>query len=207
MRELAKRFHISDVGLKKVCIRNRIPVPPQGHWQKLRAGKQSPRIALPAMRHPPTISFKPRPAAVTSAAEPPAPDPAAEIEKKFRPVEVAETLARPHPVTSAMREELARKKPDDYGAIHCVEPGVMSARIHPASEGRLLRIADALLKGLERRGFELRPARLALGSPARSRSSSTTKPIPFRSRSGCDAKRTNRPQTNCRESAAASIST
>lgn len=156
MRELAKRFHISDVGLKKVCIRNRIPVPVQGHWQKLKAGKQCRRIPLPAMKHPSTISLMSRPAAKAADAEPPPPDPATEAEKKFRPVEVAETLARPHAVTSAMREELNRKKPDDYGAIHCVEPDVLPARIHPESKGRLLRIADALLKGFERRGFELR---------------------------------------------------
>jgi hypothetical protein len=162
MRDLAKRFHISDVGLKKVCIRNRIPVPLQGHWQKVRAGRQSPRIPLPVLKHPQTITFKSRPAAATADAEPPPPDPAVEAEKEFRPVAVAEALARPHPVTSAMREELARKNPDDYGAIHCVEPDVMSARIHPASKGRLLRIADALLKGFERRGFELRPGKPGL---------------------------------------------
>lgn len=135
MRELAKRFHISDVGLKKVCTRNRIPVPAQGHWQKLKAGKQSRRIPLPAMKHPPTISFMPRPPSATAGAEPPAPDPAAEIEKELRPVEVAETLACPHSVTSAMREELNRKTPDDYGAIHCIEPDVLPARIHPGSRG------------------------------------------------------------------------
>jgi hypothetical protein len=162
MRELAKRFHISDVGLKKVCVRNRIPVPAQGHWQKLKAGRQSPRIPLPAIKHPQTISFKPRPAAAAADVEPPPPDPATEAEKEFRPVAAAETLARPHRVTSAMREELGRKKPDDYGAIHCVEPDVMPARIHPGSKGRLLRIADALLKGFERRGFELRPGKRGL---------------------------------------------
>jgi hypothetical protein len=159
MRELAKRFDISDVGLKKVCIRNRIPVPAQGHWQKLRAGRQSPRIPLPAMKHPQTITFRPRPAAAAADAELPPPDPAIEAEQGFQPVAVAATLVRPHPVTSAMRDELARKKPDDYGAIHCVEPDVIPARIHPASKVRLLRIADALLKGFERRGFELRPGK------------------------------------------------
>jgi hypothetical protein len=156
MRELAKRYYISDVGLKKVCVRNRIPVPAQGHWQKLKAGRQSPRIALPAMKHPQTMTFRPRPASAAADAEPPPPDPAAEAEKAFPPVVVAETLARPHLVTSAMREELNRKKPDDYGAIHCVQPDVISARIHPGSKSRLLRISDALLKGFERRGFELR---------------------------------------------------
>jgi hypothetical protein len=77
------------------------------------------------MKHPPTISFMHRPAAAAGDVEPPAPDPAIEIEKEFR-------------------------------------PDVVPARIHPASKGRLLRIADALLKGFERRGFELRPGQRGL---------------------------------------------
>ena len=156
MRTLAKRFQISDVGLKKVCTRHRIPVPARGHWQKLHAGKESRRIPLPAMKNPPTISLMARPTAETTNAEPSPPDPAVEIEKTFPPVEVVETLARPHAVTVAMRQELKRQQPDDYGAIHCVGPDVLSARIHPGSIDRLIGIADALLKGFVRRGFELR---------------------------------------------------
>jgi len=160
MRVLARRFQISDVGLKKVCVRNRIPVPARGHWQKLQAGKESRRIPLPAVKTSPTISFASRPAAAADA-EPPPPDPAFEIEKTFPAIRIAENLARPHAVTVAMRDELKRRKPDDYGAIHCFEAGAFSARIHPGSTGRLLRIADALLKGFERRDFELRPGKRA----------------------------------------------
>ena len=32
-------FQISDVGLKKTCIRNEIPVHPRGHWAKKTAGR------------------------------------------------------------------------------------------------------------------------------------------------------------------------
>jgi hypothetical protein len=167
MRELAKRFQLSDVGLKKVCTRNRIPVPGRGHWQKLKAGKKSPCIPLPVIVNPSTITFRTKPESRTQSDEAPAPDPAIEIEKRFPAVSVAQSLSRPHAVTDAMRQELKRKKPDDYGAIHCVEPDVLSARIHPGSTGRLLRIVDALIKGFERRGFELRPgkrdARIASG--------------------------------------------
>lgn len=39
---LSKKYDISDVGLRKVCIRMNIPLPKSGHWQKLRYGKKSP---------------------------------------------------------------------------------------------------------------------------------------------------------------------
>lgn len=45
MTKLAAEFGISDVGLKKVCDRHRIPTPTRGYWAKLEAG-QKPKQAL-----------------------------------------------------------------------------------------------------------------------------------------------------------------
>jgi hypothetical protein len=44
---LAKKYGLSDVGLRKVCIRLDIPLPGRGHWQKLAAGKTSTMPPLP----------------------------------------------------------------------------------------------------------------------------------------------------------------
>jgi hypothetical protein len=40
MTSLAKTYRISDVGLRKLCIRMKVPVPSAGHWQKIAAGKK-----------------------------------------------------------------------------------------------------------------------------------------------------------------------
>ena len=45
MRDAAAEVGISDIGLKKVCIRHRVPVPPRDYWNKVHA-RQSPRKAL-----------------------------------------------------------------------------------------------------------------------------------------------------------------
>jgi hypothetical protein len=37
--KVAARLRISDVALHKICRKHGIPVPPQGHWAKLAAGK------------------------------------------------------------------------------------------------------------------------------------------------------------------------
>lgn len=47
MRELAERHGLSDVGLKKALSRLDIPFPPQGHWNKVHAGKATVRTKLP----------------------------------------------------------------------------------------------------------------------------------------------------------------
>ena len=43
MRDAAAEIGISDVGLKKVCDRHRVPVPPQGYWNKVHAGQSPPK--------------------------------------------------------------------------------------------------------------------------------------------------------------------
>lgn len=37
---LSKKYNISDNGLRKACIRMDIPLPDQGHWNKVKAGKK-----------------------------------------------------------------------------------------------------------------------------------------------------------------------
>ena len=44
MRVLGPRFGISDVALKKTCIRAHIPVPEQGHWAKTEARRRKPSL-------------------------------------------------------------------------------------------------------------------------------------------------------------------
>jgi hypothetical protein len=43
---LAPQFGISDVGLAKMCRRERIPIPERGYWAKIQAGKSPSRIPL-----------------------------------------------------------------------------------------------------------------------------------------------------------------
>src|SRR5580765_5656451 len=39
MVALSKQYNISDTGLRKLCARMEIPIPLQGHWQKVKHGK------------------------------------------------------------------------------------------------------------------------------------------------------------------------
>jgi len=50
MTQLAKRYGLSDSGLAKICRKHRIPRPPRGYWQELRAGKSVRRPPLPLLK-------------------------------------------------------------------------------------------------------------------------------------------------------------
>lgn len=52
MTTVAKRYGISDNGLRKRCIKLQIPLPPAGYWAKLQAGKPvPPRPELPPLKY------------------------------------------------------------------------------------------------------------------------------------------------------------
>jgi hypothetical protein len=53
MRYVAQKLGLSDNGLRKHCAK-RLPLPPQGYWNKLRAGHKVKTAPLPS--RPPRIS-------------------------------------------------------------------------------------------------------------------------------------------------------
>ena len=47
MREVAKKLGLSDNGLRKHCVKAFVPLPPQGHWNKIQAGQKVKTTPLP----------------------------------------------------------------------------------------------------------------------------------------------------------------
>ena len=54
MRYVAQKLGLSDNGLRKRCAKAFVPLPPQGHWNKLRAGHKVKTTPVPS--RPPGIS-------------------------------------------------------------------------------------------------------------------------------------------------------
>src|SRR5665213_986065 len=48
LTKLGKKYGLSDNGLRKICKAMNIPLPSAGHWAKIAAGHDVPRVALPA---------------------------------------------------------------------------------------------------------------------------------------------------------------
>lgn len=159
MKAVAARYALSDVGLKKICVKNRIPVPSRGYWQRLEAGQSPRKIALPEWPGASEIDIRVKPKDVISTPGSKPEEPASVAEAKEAAITVPERLDRPHVATQALRKALGARKPDEYGAIHCVVQDAFLVRIHPDSKDRALRIADAFAKACEKRGFEFQPGR------------------------------------------------
>ena len=57
--EVAKRYGLSDNGLRKICKKMDVPLPQAGYWTKLRAGKAVTKPMLPKLKMPP-VEDKPK---------------------------------------------------------------------------------------------------------------------------------------------------
>ena len=55
MTHLSKELGLSDVGLRKICVKYGIPLPARGYWARLQFGKQDPRPDLPFEYNNPQI--------------------------------------------------------------------------------------------------------------------------------------------------------
>ncbi|MDP9687210.1 UNVERIFIED_ORG: hypothetical protein J2W82_000865 [Pseudomonas mohnii] len=158
---VAPRYGLSDVGLKKLCTRLQIPTPPRGHWAKVKAGKRvSPRPKLREYTGYPGYLYRP-------AAAPSVQDSAAEIvdtrlqrvlnfeRQPENQIVVPERIKVWHPVVTAAREALVRPIIDQRGMPQTHGNG-LNISVSPALQSRALKVADTLLKALEKRGYTVR---------------------------------------------------
>lgn len=156
---LSARFGISDVGLRKACIRHDIPLPPQGYRQRATAGRAPKPSPLPHRRGDEVIEFP-------AAPEPP-PVATGLMESVFAPLIDAE--ARPenhvgvaadavptHPVAKRIVKALKAARADKYGAVLHECADAFRVRVPPGSIDRVGRLIDALATALDARGLEIR---------------------------------------------------
>ncbi|WP_454844978.1 hypothetical protein [Pseudomonas farris] len=155
---VAPRYGLSDVGLKKLCTRLQIPTPPRGYWAKLKAGKRvPPRPKLREYTDHPSYLYRP-------AGQPSVQDPVAEVvdsrlqrvltfeQQPENQIVVPERIMVLHPVVAAAREALVRPIIDQRGMPQTRGNG-LNISVSPALQSRALKVADTLLKALEKRGY------------------------------------------------------
>jgi len=156
MVQLAKEFGLSDVGLRKICVKHGIPTPPLGYWAKLNFGKPVKKTPLgsPAEGVSDRVMVSVFPAAEV-------PDEVAQAATSARdrmqaPIVVPDgPPARFHPLAQALRRALRLAIPDDEGFLRVSGSGVLGAAISHANRDRAALLVDTLFKALESAGQEI----------------------------------------------------
>jgi hypothetical protein len=146
VRTVAKRYGVSDVALGKICRRMRIPIPGLGHWARIRVGQVVPQPPLPSLPDgtPSEIiheRWRPR------AERPDLP----RSEPSDPPIIVPDKLHNPHKLVSETSRVLRGvRTPTDRR---------LDVSVSKESRGRALRIMNALLRALEKKGLKIEVTR------------------------------------------------
>ncbi len=150
---ISKKYDISDVGIRKTCKRLDIPTPPNGHWQRLRYGKKSPKAKLPKFSgKEEKIIWQARTAE-------------SEIAKTVKMVtdntvlkiHIPEKLINPDKLIIEARERLNHM--DEWtrpGELRYSNRDTLDIRVTDKFISRALRFMDTLIKTLRLRGHEVR---------------------------------------------------
>ncbi len=160
MLTLSKKYSISDVGLRKICIRMNIPIPKAGYWQKLQFKKRAPAKTLPKeFTGSEKIDLRLR-----EEGEEKMPGIRSQLSVLQKEIEndsrlilsVPEKLVNPDKLVLAAKESLDKKlnHTSFKGVINC-EKNMLDIRVSPENVKRSLRFIDTLIKSLKKRGHDI----------------------------------------------------
>ena len=156
MRDAAADVGVSDVGLKKLCLRHRVPVPPQGYWNRVNAGHKPRKRAFRELEGSKLNrifvgstrrghSAEVRNAMIEARARENDADRSIEIPRDMQP-----TL----PAAIRLEAALRRCKPDQEGFVSARGPMLFRVhRVRPEDVGRVVRLVQAILAGAIARGL------------------------------------------------------
>jgi len=159
MATLAKRFAISDTGLRKLCERHEIPVPKSGHWVRFK--KKVVKPVLPKKEFADDaiqLLLRGEGAGATSAAVTPQKLMEQEIRAKLQSkLTVPEQSVHSHPLVIQSKKALVEGTPDGWrykGIVSCSRSG-LDTGVTKGNIKRALRFWDTMLKCLEALGHTI----------------------------------------------------
>jgi hypothetical protein len=182
---VSKRYRLSDNGLRKICKKLGVPLPPIGYWAKLRSGQKVRKLTLPVHSGPTTCVAWPE-ANTHRFSEPDETKDYRQLideeealpENRVQPTADSEwrhklvrALAKKLDAVDKQIAEEAKPRKQNRGEPHwdhvtwmITKPGglidvggeFLSLIVSPAIRQRALSIADGFLIAVEQRGFKVR---------------------------------------------------
>lgn len=159
--QIAKKFKISDNGLRKICKRMNIPLPNAGHWQKIKYGYkvQVPKLSAKfdgnetiklTLRNDDGSYVEPETSQRSLLKQEILNNPKLNMT-------VAERLSNPDPLVIQAKDTLLiekRKSPHFNGVLE-TKPGELNIRVAPSNVTRALRFMDAFIKLMRARNHDV----------------------------------------------------
>lgn len=158
MTKLAKKYLISDTGLRKICKTMNIPLPKAGHWEKLKVGKKVIVEKLPTdslckqeanleLRQEGDESIKGKPSPEILLREKIEQDPSLNLI-------VPDKLTKPHKLVIEAKQALYNNENRFSKSFVYYQRSPLRISVTKSHIGRALRIMDTFIKAMEQRGHE-----------------------------------------------------
>jgi len=155
MTALAKKYGLSDVGLRKICKRLQVPLPPQGYHLRSRKCLKPPLPPAPKGTPLSYTAYHCRPPAhlqEDASSESPVPEIAFESDPANK-ITAPPKITNPHPLIKLTVKALAKAKTDESGRVNAGPRGGIKVIVYPGSIDRAMLLLDTLVKGLATRGY------------------------------------------------------
>jgi hypothetical protein len=160
MITLAKKYFISDNGLRKICKRMSIPLPKAGHWEKIKAGKKG-IIEVLSLDYngKEELELSLRPEGDNTIEDPPSDIEILQKEIESDPnisLEIPDKLLNPDEIIIQLKrkfDESAKKKYLMNGVFTIFDP--IKVSVSPTLVNRTLLFMDTLIKAVKKRGHTI----------------------------------------------------
>lgn len=156
MSKVAQEFGISDVALKKICEKHRVPTPPRGYWAKKEAGKPVKQFRFVETADPLDERIT-----IHGSNQADLPEPVREVLQRARaartvrppmPVSDHQSSAIPldllHPAIAPIARNLRSQKPNKDGVVSATGSAFCGREIGAIHVERCIAILDALARAL-----------------------------------------------------------
>lgn len=160
--QLSKKYCISDNGLRKMCKSMNIPLPPNGHWMKMKYGKGVEKPLLPKRKsekeevtlYPRTENCNEQGTRISTQNQ--------YVKKLLKDhrlsLEVPKRLSsRPDPLIISTKKYCDAVKRYDWnrGGSYPESIGVLNIDVAEDSQSRAYRIMDTIVKAIRKRGHQV----------------------------------------------------
>jgi hypothetical protein len=162
LSKLAKKYNLSDNGLRKVCKKLDIPLPKNGYWQKIQYNKKVSKEKLPVnntVENSITLKFRDNSETIINGVENELNQLTKEIKNELKETIIfPEKLTRPLQLISDAKIDLKTKEPEHYhnmkGLLN-TSPDILNIAVAPQNVKRALLFMDIFIKAIHKRGHNV----------------------------------------------------
>ncbi len=162
LSKLAKKYNLSDNGLRKVCKKLDIPLPKNGYWQKIQFNKKVIKEKLPlnyTAEASITLKFRENSETVINGEVNELNQLTKELKNTLKDTIIfPEKLTKPNQLIIDAKNDLKDKKPSLYHNMNGLvntSPGIIDIAVTPHNIKRALLFMDIFIKAIQNRGHKI----------------------------------------------------